>query len=220
MIEKIMCPIGLTRILLAPDHPKTIQIISDPYVLHQEIYAALEKISHESRILYRVEASLDTYQRMIPSILIQHGFDDRIRTDSSLFSCGKIITKRVRLSLETGQSYYFRLRANPVKSVPSGLPGKRGKKIALKDESECRQWLEKTLSNQKMSLTTFECVREPYTTIRKRNRERGSSIELSGVSFNGVLCVHDPEQASKMLLQGIGRAKGFGFGLLSLAPIV
>jgi CRISPR system Cascade subunit CasE len=40
-----------------------------------------------------------------------------------------------------------------------------------------------------------------------------------GVRFDGLLRVEDPERLKIGLSSGIGSAKGFGFGLLSLARI-
>jgi len=38
------------------------------------------------------------------------------------------------------------------------------------------------------------------------------------VTFDGILRVTDPELFTQTLAQGVGTAKGLGFGLLSLAP--
>ena len=37
--------------------------------------------------------------------------------------------------------------------------------------------------------------------------------------FDGVLEVNDPDIFIKSIESGIGSAKGFGFGLLSIAPV-
>ena len=39
------------------------------------------------------------------------------------------------------------------------------------------------------------------------------------VLFEGVLEVNDPALLEKAIQEGIGSGKGFGFGLLSLAPV-
>ena len=44
-------------------------------------------------------------------------------------------------------------------------------------------------------------------------------LTLFGVRFDGVLAVTDPDALTGAVRQGIGPAKGFGFGLLSLAPL-
>ena len=44
------------------------------------------------------------------------------------------------------------------------------------------------------------------------------NLTLLAVRFDGVLQVTDPDQLVEAVRHGIGSAKGFGFGLLSLAP--
>jgi CRISPR system Cascade subunit CasE len=44
-------------------------------------------------------------------------------------------------------------------------------------------------------------------------------ITLTSVQFDGVLDVIDPAWVRTLIRNGIGSAKGFGFGLLSLRPV-
>ena len=44
------------------------------------------------------------------------------------------------------------------------------------------------------------------------------NISFFGVLFEGMLRVDEPEKFLKSVESGIGSAKGFGFGLLSVAP--
>lgn len=58
-----------------------------------------------------------------------------------------------------------------------------------------------------------------YTASRrgKGHRYKKQNIPHFGVRFDGLLCVTDPETLVEAVRQGIGPAKAFGFGLLSLA---
>jgi CRISPR system Cascade subunit CasE len=71
---------------------------------------------------------------------------------------------------------------------------------------------EKTLPHDALSRRTL-----PHPMpLRKHDRPFGA-CEFSAARFEGVLTVNDAEEFSKAVENGIGSAKGFGFGLLSLA---
>jgi CRISPR system Cascade subunit CasE len=55
----------------------------------------------------------------------------------------------------------------------------------------------------------------PVPIVRKGS---GRAV-LTGVRFDGLLAIADPEAARSTVLAGIGRGKSYGFGLLSLAPL-
>jgi CRISPR system Cascade subunit CasE len=55
--------------------------------------------------------------------------------------------------------------------------------------------------------------------LRFRKRPDGPSVTLSTATFEGRLRVTDPDALRASLLGGIGPAKGYGQGLLTLAPL-
>ncbi|SCF75941.1 CRISPR-associated protein, Cse3 family [Streptomyces sp. LamerLS-31b] len=55
--------------------------------------------------------------------------------------------------------------------------------------------------------------------LRFRKRPDGPRITLSTATFEGRLHVTDPDALRASLLDGIGPAKGYGQGLLTLAPL-
>ncbi|WP_258184643.1 MULTISPECIES: type I-E CRISPR-associated protein Cas6/Cse3/CasE [unclassified Bifidobacterium] len=44
-------------------------------------------------------------------------------------------------------------------------------------------------------------------------------MTLASATFDGVLVVDDPDLLRHALVEGIGRAKGYGFGLMTLVPL-
>ncbi|MEU0738734.1 type I-E CRISPR-associated protein Cas6/Cse3/CasE [Streptomyces sp. NPDC006134] len=56
-------------------------------------------------------------------------------------------------------------------------------------------------------------------TLRFRKGKDGPRVTLSTATFQGRLRVTDPEALRAALLGGIGPAKGYGQGLLTLAPL-
>jgi CRISPR system Cascade subunit CasE len=59
---------------------------------------------------------------------------------------------------------------------------------------------------------------ESHEEARKRAFGPGSPQRLGAVRFDGVLVVTDRDRFIAAITDGIGSAKAFGFGLLSLAP--
>jgi CRISPR system Cascade subunit CasE len=52
-----------------------------------------------------------------------------------------------------------------------------------------------------------------------RGRRGDATITLAGARFDGLLQVVDPTLFRAALATGIGPAKAYGFGLLSIAPL-
>lgn len=137
--------------------------------------------------------------------------------------------------LTNGQRLRFRLRANPTKKVGSAtkserLAGKKknGKRVALLQENDQIAWLlDKgqqggfTVPGQwreengvKIPDFRVDVVPEGWIRCGKEGYRDG---DFFAVRFDGILVVNDVAAFRQTLQQGIGSAKGFGFGLLSIA---
>lgn len=211
--------IGLTKLEFIPDHPMTINLITDQYALHQSVYELVKNDDGRSRILYRLETALDAYQRVVPSVLIQHRPEISPKMDARILSCCTCTTKSSFLELQENHYYYFRLRANPVKSMDLATRGARGKKVELGSDEERQEWLKRKFRERSVTLESVNMVKEPETRMRKYVQGKRNDITIAGVLYNGVMKVEDPDNAISLLSEGLGRAKGFGFGLLSVAAV-
>ena len=137
--------------------------------------------------------------------------------------------------------YAFDLRANPVKTIgqsgsnretlvrPNGKR-KNGKRVPLVKPDELRAWLIRKgkvrCRDKETGLDVpggFRIVEEKYLEIgpmvESHFRKKGQSAYHGGVQFRGILEVTDQINFSDTYHCGIGSAKGFGFGLLLLAPV-
>jgi CRISPR system Cascade subunit CasE len=137
--------------------------------------------------------------------------------------------------------YAFDLRANPVKTIvqrgsngetllrPDGKR-KHGKRVPLVKPEELRAWLinkGKVRCRDKVTGLDvpggFRIVEdkplEISPMIESHFRKKGQTGYHGGVQFRGVLEVTDPKAFIETYQSGIGSAKGFGFGLMLLAPI-
>lgn len=124
--------------------------------------------------------------------------------------------------LAIGQEWVFRLKANPTKSTPSGEPGKRGSRHGLVKLDDQQEWLMRKARECgfHMPINRLEMPEMRIRDARTIDFERqGATVTFTSVTYDGILAVDDPDLLRKALVNGIGRAKGYGFGLLTLVPL-
>ncbi len=124
-------------------------------------------------------------------------------------------SKPIDLTLQPGQTVRFRLRANPTRKTV-----KDGRKVRLSLLSQEAQlaWLVRKLTEAGATLLDVRVTQEGMRQSQK-HAEKGSDRRQThfAVRFDGLLQVNDPDRLRATLEDGIGSAKGYGFGLLSLA---
>ena len=121
-----------------------------------------------------------------------------------------IQVKEIVPQFQKGVLYQFRLRANPVVT-------RNGKRYGLiRDEALC-EWLQKKERSGGASFFSILPIDEGYITGTRRKQDRLDRIRIKTVRFEGFLRVTDPISLMAALADGIGKAKAFGCGLLSLA---
>ncbi|KFI94766.1 type I-E CRISPR-associated protein Cas6/Cse3/CasE [Bifidobacterium scardovii] len=125
--------------------------------------------------------------------------------------------------LTCGQEWGFRLKANPTKSIASGDLSIRGKRTGLLSYDDQLEWLYRKARESGFHLP-INRLEMPEVVVRESRKinfvRRNSTVTLSSAVYEGVLAVDDPELLRNALVSGIGRAKGYGFGLLTLVPLV
>ncbi|WP_432066268.1 type I-E CRISPR-associated protein Cas6/Cse3/CasE [Streptomyces sp. C10-9-1] len=150
--------------------------------------------------------------------------------------------------LTTGDQWAFRLTANPVHHArrKDGEPTKRTAHLTpvhqmgwlLKRQESCGfSILEKpgdkrllpggtTHTGQPHNGDRYELtVRDKRALAFDKSRSTGSEssrkapVSLVTVTFDGHLEITDPQLMRRTLTQGVGKAKAYGCGLLTLAPL-
>jgi CRISPR system Cascade subunit CasE len=149
--------------------------------------------------------------------------------------------KEISPTFLSHRHYAFDLKANPVKALVqrdvTGQPLlqengklKRGKRVPLVNQDELRSWLLRKGETRCRDPKTGENVPGGFRIVEERPleispmvenhfRQKGNTAYHGGVQFRGTLEVTDRERFIETYLAGIGSAKGFGFGLLLLAPV-
>lgn len=146
---------------------------------------------------------------------------------------------RAYAGLGTGQVLRFRLRANPTKRIARPINGNQalvGKRVGVLGEEKQMAWLVRKAAEREKGIPGgFElltrqvwerdgqCRELPCVEVcpegRQIGRKQQQSLTHFAVRFDGLLRITDADQFRATLAAGIGPAKAFGFGLLSVAPV-
>ena len=130
--------------------------------------------------------------------------------------------KEVVPSFLSHRIYAFDLRANPTKCLvqrnKNGERKRQGKRIALIDPADLKNWLDRKAMLGGFSISDSKPL-DIGPVVENYFRKKGHTGYHTGVQFRGILNVTDSEAFHKTYISGIGSAKGFGFGLLLLYPV-
>lgn len=131
-------------------------------------------------------------------------------------------TKTVEPRFEPGQHLRFRLLANPTKRLrkdSSDSPGQPvdekwvGKRVAVKSDG-LENWLTRRAQRAGFHVRQLSGIHPGCVYVNK-----GEPLRYRSALYEGILEITDPGPFGNTLIHGIGPAKAFGFGLLSLAPV-
>jgi CRISPR system Cascade subunit CasE len=221
----------LSRLLLNPRSRQAQRELADPYEMHRTVCRAFPganfKDNESTGVLFRVDLHPKT---RLPTLLVQSLQQPDwsfLLTDRKDYLLGEAFLppgvenpdfKEMTLQLRAGQALAFRLRANP--TVKKDREGKtQGRRVGLVREDDQRKWLERKIESAGAALVSVNIAGDQLLRgklfIEKEDEKR---MRFLSVQFDGILQVKDPKRLVETISTGIGSAKGFGFGLLSLAP--
>jgi CRISPR system Cascade subunit CasE len=118
-------------------------------------------------------------------------------------------------SIEKGQKFHFRFRGNPIHSVVIEK-GKRGKVTPHVGEQYKKEWFIKKSNQNGFSMENDYFAIVETGTQQFYKKGKNAPIKLSYTIFEGVLTVTNVELFVKALTQGVGRAKAYGCGLITV----
>jgi len=206
----------LSKFLLDPANRQVQAEIANRYELHRTLTAQFPQNSRKAiGLLYRIELPEgQTYQPI--SLLVQ----TQIEPDwQAIAGTGLLIEQPMVKTFEpvfkNGGNFFFRLLGNP--TIRRKQPDGKSKRVGLYTDDEQMDWI-----NRKAVMGGFEIQGIKITDLGmvesiKRKNNHTHNIKHQAVQFEGLLTVKDSRRFSKAFLSGIGSAKAFGFGLLSLA---
>ena len=106
--------------------------------------------------------------------------------------------------------YEFMLKANVTKSRASD-----GKVVSVTSEEDIELWMNRKAANNGFRVNSMGFSKNPNRILGKP----GHDVYLNPVDFTGVIEVEDIDKFRHAVLNGIGRNKGMGFGMLMVKPI-
>ena len=221
----------LSRLVLNMANRMARRDIASAYDLHRTIVTQgfAERESDPGRILFRIEPQAESRSLGGPVVLIQSTESPELGTLPDGYCLRVDGPRPFDPHLSSGMLLSFRLVANPIRKArqvdPEGkliktISGnQRHQRRGILDEESQRNWLERR-GNMGGFKPRFVTV-TPLPGLRRRlnvvTHDRKQSIPHVAVRFDGVLEVSDPKTMADTLANGIGAAKAFGCGLLSVA---
>ncbi len=199
----------LTRLTLDPRSAQARRDLGDAYEMHRTLSRVFaDEQAPASRFLWRLEASGNAWST--PTLLVQAASEGNWSVLQALpgYLLGEPQSKSLALRqwLESDISYRFRLFANPTVT-------RQGKRYGLVGEEQQLAWLARQGERHgfvvEAALVTFSEV--------LGSRKRQTRISVLRAAFEGRLRISRPDAFGQALVAGIGPAKAFGCGLLSLA---
>lgn len=121
--------------------------------------------------------------------------------------------------LQKGDRWAFRLTANPTRSTRL-RNSERSQRLGHVTVQQQLDWvIDRTKS---WGVRLPESEHGPALIVRERRtwefKRQASRITISAATFDGELIVEDPDLLRRALCFGIGPAKAYGCGLMTLAP--
>lgn len=186
--------------------PRAKHTLSNPYNIHAAVMAAFPR-EQVGRVLWRADMGSSKKNTVITvRCPIEPDWTHMVDAGASVANVGATFSH-----VTAGQDYDFVLRANPCVT-------RAGRRIPLAGEAALSQWMiaqagkiGADVDSRKLHVTV-----EPLWSKAKESGARVITIQT--VDFEGRLSVTDAEAFRAGLIAGIGKAKGFGCGLLWIMP--
>jgi CRISPR system Cascade subunit CasE len=122
--------------------------------------------------------------------------------------------------LDEGQRWGFRLKANPVHGVRV-TEGRRTQPLGHVTVAQQENWLMTRAEKHGFTLSKGRGG-DPEVVVHSRETvrflRRGETVTLTTATYDGLLEIIDAGALRTTLVAGLGRAKGYGCGMLTLAP--
>lgn len=212
----------LSRLILNPSSKGVKRELHQPYEMHRTVMRAFKEMNTKEigRVLHRLD--LPRTLEGLPTLYIQ----SHVKPDWSFLNewegylaqvgrlHGNPATRTFDPSFAEGKQFCFRLRANPTIR-------KEGKRVALVGDKDQIAWLNRQgkRCGFEVGISGLRITREGQSSMGKIKRSDSETHRpmIYGIQFDGILRVTDSDCFSDAVASGIGHAKAFGFGLLSLA---
>lgn len=210
-----------------PNRPRPGRMwISNPYRIHQRLCMAFDgrmpgpEARDRSWFLFRLEGPVRTSVGMRPRLLVQSHIEpdwEAAFRNAPFLICEDPRVRTYHPDHKAGDVLRFRLRVNPTVK-------RNGKRLGITQTEDQRAWLERKAGEGGFRLVDDRIVSTGWQYSRRSKyldteTDKDPRRTHLAVNFEGLLKVADAGKFGTTLETGIGSAKAFGFGLLSVAPV-
>ena len=216
----------LARMRLNPRRRQTIRFRNDAQAMHAAVESSFPPSNVPDRNLWRLDGS-----REEPGLLI---LSERVPSLEHLQEQAGWETERtwetksydpLLSRIKTGQQYAFRLTANPT-GIVTGDDGRKRRRAHVSAQYQL-EWLIGRGEQIGASFYSADSTNEPESSwnpvVVQRETQRfkrgGSQVTIVRATFQGVLEVASADALREALVNGVGRAKAYGCGSQTLAPV-
>jgi CRISPR system Cascade subunit CasE len=230
----------MTHVAMDPRRTGAQKHLTNPHLTHGAVLRALPRGTSGGRALWRVDRD-DPRRPVLVSLTTNRPDYSRLVEVAGYPNSDAAVTtepyQKLLDSLATGQAYFFRLTANPTywtAPAPTGphdgpysKPGRSQRRPHTTAEHQLRWLLDRAGKigvtvppgvNGKPDLVLVESRFHQFTKSYEAHPNERRTITLTTATYHGQLRVEDPVALRIALTLGVGGAKIFGCGLLTLAP--
>jgi CRISPR system Cascade subunit CasE len=234
----------LSRIWLNPLRTGAQRMLRSPQVLHAAVLGGISRQPVAERVLWRLDtssthraelfvltASLPSWEHVVEQAGWPHSEDPQV-----LVRPYQPLLDRV----ERGREFVFRLRANPVSSTRhpekasfaqrerlAESPRPRGVRVPHRTAAHQLGWLTERVQTWGFTLVPASdgtaqarlIGRDRVVFTKSGQNGDRDRVVLQTATFEGRIRVLDPDVARCHLLEGVGPARAYGCGLITLAPV-
>ena len=223
----------LSRIEVRGENPDARRLLSSPYRVHAAVEGAFapDAVRRDDlgRILWRLDDApggrvwlyiASPSRPSLDGIVDQLGGGAVASGESKDY--GPVLNR-----IERGQVWQFRVKANPARKVFLDK-GRRAHEDVVGTiqghvtEAHQRAWLLDRAEGHGFRVCTDDAgVEQVVVSARMREefRRGDATVTVSTARYDGLLEVIDAETFRRTLGFGMGRAKSFGCGLMTIAPV-
>lgn len=205
----------LTRITLDTRRPDVRDDLGDTVKMHHRLMTLAEddlgvRARQQAGMLYRIEST--------PSgtVVIVQTRDEPL-TDRIPDGYGTCETRDLRPQLDAltaGTRVSYRIAANATKKL-AGRPGEKTGRLVMLSGTDAEDWWRQRAAASGLDVDTVTSARQESARSGSRDRP----IKHAITRFDGEGVITDPELLRDTIEDGIGRAKAFGCGLLSVTVV-
>ncbi len=239
-----LAPMYLTQFRLNTARAGARKLLSSPQAMHAAVMSsfseppATEGEASSPRVLWRLDRNARSEVRLFLSSparpdlthLVEQAGWPAVATPGApgwkTYDYGTFLAR-----LDKGSTWDFRLTANPVHYARTKKGQKSTKRTAHLVPEYQLQWLldrqdrggfrvlEKPPERRHVQHgDEYQCVVREQRNLSFRKRGNDDRVQLLAVTYDGRLEVTDPDALRALLTRGLGKAKAYGCGLMTLAP--